>query len=51
MDAIKSKGCAHISEIAAALGKKTYEITAVCASLEIKGLIVKAGGNRYSPSE
>lgn len=51
LDAIKSKGCAHISEIAAALGKKTYEITAVCASLEIKGLIVKAGGNRYSPSE
>lgn len=38
----------HISELATRLGVPTFKLTAVLASLEVKGLAVKIGGNRYS---
>ncbi len=48
LDIIKQNGEMHAGALAAALGKKPYEVAIVCSSLEIKGLIVKLGGNRYA---
>ncbi|MGN0805509.1 MAG: DNA-processing protein DprA [Candidatus Coproplasma sp.] len=45
---LKDEGETHVEKIAEATGKQLYEINAVCAMLEIKGLIVKTGGNKYS---
>ncbi|MBO5328421.1 MAG: DNA-processing protein DprA [Clostridia bacterium] len=44
---IKSTGSAHINEIALALNLQTYELFVPLSSLEIKGLIVRMGGNRF----
>lgn len=38
----------HIDKLCAATGKKAYELAPVLSMLEIKKLIVKLGGNRYS---
>ncbi|MBQ2740590.1 MAG: DNA-protecting protein DprA [Clostridia bacterium] len=38
----------HISELSNRLGVATFKLTATLASLEVKGLAVKIGGNRYS---
>lgn len=46
---IKELGEAHVQIIANSSGLKPFMVTAVCSSLEIKGLIVKAGGNKYAP--
>ena len=38
----------HINELAAATGIPVFKLRAVLSALEIKGLIVALGGNRYS---
>lgn len=45
---LREEGELHAEKIAAAIGKKPFEVSALCASLEIKGLLVKTGGNKYS---
>ncbi len=45
---LRSRGEMHPAELASALGIKVYEISALLSSLEIKGLAVKSGGNKYS---
>ena len=42
------RGEAHISEISSAIGVPAYRLATVLSSLEIKGVAVKLGGNRYS---
>lgn len=46
---LKAKGESHLQSIATALGKKPFQIAAVCASLEIKRLAAATGGNKYAP--
>lgn len=48
MDLLREEGELHAEKIAAAIGKKPFEVGAICASLEIKGLLVKTGGNKYT---
>ncbi|MGN0824766.1 MAG: DNA-processing protein DprA [Candidatus Coproplasma sp.] len=45
---LKEEGETHLEIIAEKIGKQLFEVSAVCAMLEIKGLIVKTGGNKYS---
>ena len=45
---LRQEGELHTAIIAERTGMKTYEASAALSSLEIKGLAVKAGGNRYS---
>ena len=45
---LKEEGEMHAEKLAAATGKKLFELTAICSSLEIKGLIVRIAGNKYS---
>ena len=37
----------HAAALAERAGMKIFEVTAVLSALELKGLAVKAGGNRY----
>lgn len=46
--AVRSEGEAFMPFIADKLGKQPYELIPLITSLEIKGLIVRLGGNRYS---
>ena len=48
LEAIKTAGEAFIPKIAEEMGKLSYELIPAVSSLEIKGLIVRLGGNRYS---
>lgn len=48
LDAVISLGEAHISQIASSLSCQTFELLAELSSLEVKGLIARLGGNRYS---
>ncbi len=48
VDLLRGEGELHAEKIAEAIGKKPFEVSAICASLEIKGLLVKTGGNKYS---
>ena len=48
LEAIRAEGEAFISAIAEKLGKQPYQLIAKLSALEIKGLIVRLGGNRYS---
>ncbi len=41
-------GDAHVSEIATAAGLPLYKLSAVMSALEMKGLVVKLGSNRYA---
>ena len=41
-------GEAHLSEISASVGLPLYKLSAVTSALEMKGLVVKLGGNRYA---
>lgn len=41
-------GEVHISELSKLLGIPAFKLTSVLASLEVKGVAVKLGGNRYS---
>lgn len=45
---LKNEGEMHIEKIADALKKPLFEVNALCASLEIKGLLARAGGNKFS---
>ncbi len=38
----------HISELSTRLGVPTFKLTATLSSLEVKGVVVKLGGNRYA---
>ena len=38
----------HISELSTRLGIPTFKLTATLASLEVKSVVVKLGGNRYA---
>lgn len=44
---LKEEGETHVEIIAKRMGKQLFEVNAVCAMLEIKGLIVRVGGNKY----
>ena len=45
--AVLRGGEAHVSQLAARTGKKTFELQPVLTALEIKKMIVDCGGNRY----
>ena len=45
---LREEGEMHAEKLAAATGKKLFELTAVCSSLEIKGLVVRIAGNKYA---
>ncbi len=47
--ALKEFGEGHISEIATRSGLPSYKLRSVLSALEIKGLAVAVGGNRYAP--
>ena len=49
LSALKQEGEMHAEKLAALTGKKTYELAAICSSLEIKGLIIRIGGNKFAP--
>lgn len=38
----------HALQLAEATGKALRDVSAICAMLEIKGLIIRTGGNRYA---
>lgn len=44
---LKTNGRAHIQAVASAAGLKTFQIVTILSSLEIKGLVVRCGGNIY----
>lgn len=48
LDAVREAGDAFMPQIAEKLGKQPYQLIPLVTSLEIKGLIVRLGGNRYS---
>ena len=48
LDEIKITGEGFLPDIAQKLNKLTYQLIPVISSLEIKGLIARLGGNRYS---
>ncbi len=48
MDALRQNGETHAENLAKITGMSVAEISAVCAMLEIKGLLIRSGGNKYS---
>jgi len=42
------RGELHTMVVAETLGRQIFEATAILSSLELKGLVVKSGGNRFS---
>lgn len=46
--ALQEKGEAHVNELSQATGIPPFKLLTVLSSLEIKGLAVKLGGNRFS---
>jgi DNA processing protein len=48
IDIIRENGETHLETLAATLHKKLFQIVTTCSALEIKGYLVKAGGNKYS---
>ena len=48
VDLLTEKEEIHISELSTRLGVPTFKLTATLASLEVKGVAVKLGGNRYA---
>ena len=47
LEALKELSEAHIGELSKTLGLPVFKLTATLAALEMKGLAVKLGGNRY----
>ena len=45
---LSEQGEAHLTEIAQALGVPPYKTSAILSSLEMKGIVVKLGANRFS---
>lgn len=48
VELLKEEGEMHTEQIAAAIGRKPFEVIAICSALEIKGLIIKTAGNKYA---
>lgn len=48
LNAVKQAGEAFLTQIAQKLNKPPYKLISVLSSLEIKGLVVRLGGNRYA---
>ncbi len=48
VDILKEKGELHAAEISRLAGIPIFKLTAILSSLEVKGGVVKLGGNRYS---
>lgn len=48
LNVLREAGELHAAEISERAGVKVFEAAATLSSLELKGLVVKAGGNRYS---
>jgi DNA processing protein len=48
LEIIKQNGEIHLEKLAAQMDKKSFQVVPICSALEIKGFIVKAGGNKYS---
>ena len=48
VEAIAEGGEMHVSELAKATGIPVFKLTTLLSALEIKGVVVKLGGNRYS---
>lgn len=48
LNIISAAGEAYIDDIAAKMGKQPYQILVALSSLELKGLAVRLGGNRYA---
>ncbi len=47
LELLKTLSVAHVTELSNQSGMPMYKTNAILSSLEVKGLIVKAGGNRY----
>lgn len=45
---LRERGELHTMVLSEALQKPIYEITAILSALELKGFVVKSGGNRYN---
>ena len=48
LKALREEGEMHAEKLAASLNKMPYELSAICSSLEIKGMLVRTGGNKYA---
>ena len=48
LGALKELGEGHISEISAKSGVPTFKARAILSALQVKGLVIELGGNRYS---
>ena len=48
LDVLRAEGCLHTAIVAERAGLAVFEAAAALSSLEIKNLVVKSGGNRYS---
>ena len=49
MTALRNLAEAHIMDLAAISGLPTFKAKAVLSALEVKGVVVSVGGNRYKP--
>ncbi|MBE7067880.1 MAG: hypothetical protein E7381_01120 [Clostridiales bacterium] len=49
LDILREKGEAHISELGDLSGIPVFKAKALLSALEVKGLVVSLGGNRYAP--
>lgn len=49
LSVLKDKAEAHASELAQETGIPIFKLRAILSALEVKGLVVSLGGNRYSP--
>ena len=48
LSALRQEGELHAERLASLTGKKMFELSAICSSLEIKGLVVRTGGNKFA---
>lgn len=48
LEVLKEQGEMHAEKLAAAVGKKPHELSVICSMLEIKGLIIRTGGNKFA---
>lgn len=49
LNALRTLSEAHVSELAEKTGIHLFKLRAVLSALEIKGVVVSLGGNRYAP--
>ncbi|MBQ9117643.1 MAG: DNA-protecting protein DprA [Clostridia bacterium] len=47
-EGVKAAGESHLSALSQAVGMPVFKLAAVLAKLEVKGLVVKMGGNKFS---